>query len=283
MDGGDAGRLLHLLVGGGGVHDADVIPYGAGVEEGLLQHDADAPAKAGVVDVVDVHAADGDLTPCAGVEPLQKLHQAALAGARGPQDGHRLPGLHGEGDVLQHVVRGVVAEAYVVEADVTGHVHGEGLARLLLRLRVHDLGEPLQGDGGFAHVSQDTAQLPRGPGEHGGVGGEEGHEAQRHSALGAEIDARRQGDADLSEAHGVRQAPVVAQQPVEPDVSVPGLGVQLRQLLILRPLLAEGPDDAHARQILLQGGGQLSLRFVRVLEIFLHVAEVNEGGYGKQG
>ena len=70
VDGSDAGRLLHFFIGGGGVHDADVLPDGAGVEEGLLEHDPDVPAKAGVVDVVDVHAADGDLPPGAGVEPL---------------------------------------------------------------------------------------------------------------------------------------------------------------------------------------------------------------------
>ena len=51
------------VLAGLGIGREDVLAHGAGEEERLLQHQADAAAQVVAADVAHVHAADGDCAP----------------------------------------------------------------------------------------------------------------------------------------------------------------------------------------------------------------------------
>ena len=80
----------------------DILADRAREQEDILLDDGDLRAQRGQVPVAHIHAIHQDLTRGDVVGAVDQLHQRGLARAGLPDDGHRLPGLHLEGDALQH-------------------------------------------------------------------------------------------------------------------------------------------------------------------------------------
>src|SRR5262249_62225553 len=102
----------------GRVSERNVCAYRAVEQHIFLQHDAQLPTQPGGVDDGKVDAVHQHAPTLRYVEPLGKLGERALAGARGADDANDLTGRHAKTDVMQHF-RPIhaVAEGDMPEAD----------------------------------------------------------------------------------------------------------------------------------------------------------------------
>lgn len=94
------------------------------------------------------------------VQPVQQMHQRALAGAGAAQHGEGLSLPDGEGHVLQDRLP-LVAEGHMVKHNVPA---GEGnVIGLILLLRgAEDVAHTVHGYPGLAHIRQHPAQRTHG-------------------------------------------------------------------------------------------------------------------------
>ena len=125
---------LHFPIGGIKPPVADVLAHGAGEQPRILQHHGEQIPHIGAGKLADVGAADTDGARVHVVEAHEQLHHGGLAGARGADDGHGLPGGHASGEVADDGRIGRVAEAHAVEFHVGGKrrgIHGGSLFRHL--------------------------------------------------------------------------------------------------------------------------------------------------------
>ena len=135
-----AADLHDLAVGDTLFPQNDVGTDGTREQEHILQHLAEVPAQGGDLDLADVDTVDQDLALLELVVPADQGEDGALAGAGGTHKGHRLAGIHMEGNALQHPLAGNVAEPHVPELDLALHlVQLNGIGGILhLGLDVHD-------------------------------------------------------------------------------------------------------------------------------------------------
>ena len=215
------------------------------------------------------------------IQPVQQVHQSALAGAGAPQNGKGLPLVNGKGHVLQHRLA-VVGKADVVKDDVAVYgVHGVGQVPLLPG--VEDIAHAVHGHPGLAHIGQHPAQGTDGPGQ-SLVIGDEGHKgAQGHPPGHAFAGAGHHDDHHLQAGQQGAGGPVYGQELSQPD---PQLGEALVfpvELLLLIPLPAEGPDHPDGGEVLLGAGGQVALRLVGGLEAAGDFLVEHTGGQAHNG
>lgn len=88
---GDIRRVLNafrLLFRRG---DAHVLPDGLGVQERLLQNQADVCAQIFAVNLLNIHAANGDFAARGRIQPLQQVHHGGFAAAVPPSTAAVLP------------------------------------------------------------------------------------------------------------------------------------------------------------------------------------------------
>ena len=97
---------------------ADVVADGVVEQHGVLRDDADRRAQAGLRDLGDVLAVDGDAPRGRVVEAIEQAADGRLAGARRADDGAAGARRDVEVDALQDLPLRLVAEAHVLEPDV---------------------------------------------------------------------------------------------------------------------------------------------------------------------
>jgi len=119
MDARGAGGLLHLRVGGPGAAVGDVVFDGVVEQHGVLRHDADGTAHAGLGHILHVLPVDRDAALLHIVEAEQQARQGRLASPRRADHGHRLAG----GDLETHVLQDRSAGDSARAAGVVGKVH----------------------------------------------------------------------------------------------------------------------------------------------------------------
>ena len=248
--------------------DAQVLPQGAGKKIRLLQHDPDPAAQVVQADLRDIRSADGDAPVLRGqgVEPVQQVHEGGLARARTAEDAEGRAGGNGKGHVVQHLPAALIGKGHVVKADVPGQGRGQGAFRVLLLLRVHDVADTVDADAGFGHLADHPAELAHGPDEHAVIAEEGDILAAGHAAAQAEDHAEHDHEHDLDPGENIRRGPEKAHELSHADPE-PGIGfIVFFKTVALVPLPAEGPDDAHAGQVLLRHGGKPALALVTLLE-----------------
>ena len=206
------GRLLHLLVGGVGAAVADVLPNGIGKEEHVLLHDADGPAQGALGHLPHVQPIHPDAALRDVIEPGYQLAQGALAAAGGAYDGHRLPGGHGEIDVVKDLAAARIGEADMIQLHLAPdlrQLHGVG-GVLNGGLRGHQFNEPVKARKAVGEHLGKVGQLADGADEGGDIQAE-GNEPHivhlpLHDEPAAHGDDRHRQDADEELHAGVEKA-----------------------------------------------------------------------------
>ena len=112
---GGLGGLHHLLQGGLGPAIGDVLPDGAPLQPGVLQHHAVAAAQAVAGDVPDVRALHLDGAAVHVVKAHEQVDNRGLAAAGGAHQGHPLAGLHLQVEVLKQGLLRPVGEGHVLD------------------------------------------------------------------------------------------------------------------------------------------------------------------------
>ena len=100
---GGAGRRDHLVAGGVGPAEGDVLGHGAGEQVDVLEHDGDGVVELVGGQVAEVDPAEADRAGLRVPEPGHEVEQGRLAGAGGTDDGARRPRRHREVDAVEHV------------------------------------------------------------------------------------------------------------------------------------------------------------------------------------
>ena len=113
---GVLGRLDDLLFGGVRVAPQQILPDGAGEQDVVLEHHADAVAQVFQGIVLHVDAVHQHFPFRGIVKPGDEIDQGGLALAGAADDGNHLAGLSGEGDVGQDVIAG--ARGVIFKGDI---------------------------------------------------------------------------------------------------------------------------------------------------------------------
>ena len=148
------GGLNDFLVGRVQLAVADVVHDGAGEDEAVLHHDAHLLAQRAQLHVAHVVPVQQHRAASHVVEPTDQVDHGALARAGGADERNRLPGLHGEGYVLQNGLFTVIGEGHVVEVHAAGNRRQVDRVGLVLNVgrRVHDFENALHGRHRGQHV-----------------------------------------------------------------------------------------------------------------------------------
>ena len=126
---GGLGGGQQLGVGGVGPAPAQVVPYGALEQRGLLHHHADPAAQRRLGPVLHIHAVDQHLALGGLVEAGNQPRHGALARAGAADDAHGLARPGGEIHVLERrTARAGVGQRYVPEL----HRRGGGVRRFAM-------------------------------------------------------------------------------------------------------------------------------------------------------
>ena len=284
VDAGGPGRRLHLLAGGPGPAQGDVVVHGVVGQGHVLQHDrhpGEQPGEGGLahVDAGDAHGAGVDV-----VEAGNETGQGGLPAPGGTHQGGDGAGLGREGHALEHRGAGLVGEGDVI------HLHpprGGAVVGVEAALGHGRLGEQLGGVlgrhtrlvGVLHEVDERDHALgqPQGHQEEGQGGGQLGpalpHEEHRQGRHGGEHGGRAQHR--RHEAHG----PPRARDPLVGDVGeVPPGGVEAGTAQVGG---LEALDLLNALDHLDGGGGQVRLRLPEAVG---DTAQAAHGGHdGGQG
>ena len=249
-------RRLHLRVAGVRPPVANVVADGVGEQEGVLQHDADAPPQAVLGHAANVLAVDGNGAALDVVEPFQQADDRGLAGPGGSHQGHGLARLRHQIHPLQHRRLRLVGEFHVAQLDAAlRHHQRPGVGRVLdLRLLIQQLEDalgagdrglelrPQHGDGAHrleepAHVLQEGHDDP------------DGH--QLHARQVAAV-AQHHGYADAADhVHGRSER---GRQRFRANVGVAVGTVELAEAFRVPRLPVEGLRRPRAGYVLLQLG-----------------------------
>ena len=111
-------HAVHLLIACIGPDELDILTDRAGIQERFLEHDCDASAQRFMIDIVDRSVSDQDRSFCCSVEPLKELDERCLAASGASEDRDGLPGTDMEGDIVKHIVRGIISEADMRSRDL---------------------------------------------------------------------------------------------------------------------------------------------------------------------
>src|SRR6185437_6632504 len=134
-DAGEARRLLDLVRRGARLAVGDVVEDAVVEKHGVLRHDADRLAQAGLRHRAQILAIDADRPGIDVVEAEEEARDRRFAAAAGADDGDGAAGRHGEGDALEDGPSRIVAETHVVEDDLAGADMERLRARRVLHLR----------------------------------------------------------------------------------------------------------------------------------------------------
>jgi hypothetical protein len=102
---------------------ADVLGRRGGEDHRVLRHQGDLAAQGQRVELAQVDAVEGDTALLRVVEAQQQLQHAALAGARGADQGHRLARAQLEGDAVERRLPGArgIVEAHALQRHGAAH------------------------------------------------------------------------------------------------------------------------------------------------------------------
>ena len=235
-----------------------------------MQNQADVCAQIFAVNLLNIHAADGDFAARGRIQPLQQVHHGGFAAARAAQHCRRLARGDGEGHVAQHrhvVIR--ISEGHMVKHNIAVQVGLQGVRLIRLGFLVQNRLHALHRDHCFARVGQSAAQLANREEQHPQRGGENNQRTDGNPAVAGVDDADHQRQQRLRHADGIAAAPVDGKQFIQAEVLFAQIVVHTVKLL-LALLLSEGAHDADAGEVLLQNGVQHTVRFVRHFEGLMH-------------
>ena len=207
------------------------------------------------MDAVEVDVVEEDLPVVEVVEASEELHERALAGTGGPDDGELLPGRDGQRDILQHGDVGVVAEVEVSEPDFPAQSRRQrhGCSRLVdLLVPVERLEDPLAaGHGPEEHVELLSEHDDRVE-QHGDELGKEHDPAEGHLFLDDVTAAEPQHRPDGDRRHAVREGPIRRLEPHGLRLGGEVALVDVRIACVVVVLAARQLHDLEAGQVLLQ-------------------------------
>ena len=101
---------------------ADVLPYRAGEQVGILQHRGKACTQGILFDVAHGDAVIGDLALLHIVKAVDEVGDGGLAGTGGAHKGDLLPRIRIQGYVFEDGLFPVIAEGDILEADIALHL-----------------------------------------------------------------------------------------------------------------------------------------------------------------
>ena len=244
----------------------DVRADRVGEQEALLEGDADAAAQRVQGQLAHVVPVDDDPAAVGIVLARDQCRQRRLAAAARPDEGDALSGRDVQVDAVEHGRAGGVAEADVVEADVTVQVGQLERVRGVgdRRLQVEHAEDALDPGAGLLAHGEDAGQLPGRRGELADVGREGQERADRDRAVQGE-QAAEDEDRHLRDGRDRLEQRLVARlqahraqaRTVEP---LGGRGEPAELAL----LLAEGLDHAHAGDALVDDLGDVALALLPV-------------------
>ena len=187
MGTGHLGRQADLLKGGIGARQRQVGQHRAVEQQAVLGHHADLGPQGVEIHLADVIAIEADPALKRVVEPGEQLEQGALAAATAANDADEGTGWDFEAHIHQlqgPLVAKAEVHALVADAPLQRRQGRQLLAGDfdLLGL-VDDVGEPLQGQGGFLEVLPEGGQAQQGAGDKAGQDAEGDQLAQGHFAL----------------------------------------------------------------------------------------------------
>ncbi len=246
-----AGHLAGRAVG-------DVLRDGPAEQPGVLQHHADRRAQLVARHGRHVHAVQRD--PPAGdlVEPHQQVDQRGLARAGRADDGHRVPRLHGQRQVLDQRLVLVVAERHVLEPDPAAQLlgpHARDRVRLLL-LGVQHLEDPLGRGDARLHQVRHRGHLRQRHGELARVLDERLHVTDRQRARGhpQTADHRHQDVVQVGDEHHQRLHDAAHELRLEPGLVqlVVVLGELPRRLVLPAEHLDQRVAGVHLLDVRVQ-------------------------------
>ena len=122
--------ILDLLLGGARAPVGDVVADGVVEQHGVLRHDTDGGAQAGLGVVAHVVAVDDDAAFAHVIEAEQQAGERGFSGAGRPDDGDLVAGGHGEIDALEDFAFRLVAEMHVLEGDGAWRIVGQFRCKL---------------------------------------------------------------------------------------------------------------------------------------------------------
>ena len=194
-------RRLHLRPGGLRAGGPDIFQNGRLEQAAVLEDKGDLVHEHMGVYLRHIHAAHLH-HPGGGIpEPGDQAGGGGFAAAGGPYQGHRLPRLHGEGEMGEGGGgRAVVGEAHVckLHAAVLGFL---GLGRLFQRGGAHDLVNAAQGGAGQHHAGGGKHDPGEGRGEDGGEDRVEGEIGDKSGKIAAGQGAGRQEQRHRHQEH----------------------------------------------------------------------------------
>ena len=107
--------LLDLRVARVPAAIADVVADGVVEQHGILRHHADRGAQRLLRHVADILTVDRDAAAADVIKAEQQPRDRRLAGARRPDDRHRLAGRHLEPDALEDRALRIVGKPHILE------------------------------------------------------------------------------------------------------------------------------------------------------------------------
>ena len=258
----------------------DVLGDGRAEQERVVVDDADRAAQRRQVDRAHVGAVDQHGALAHVVEPREQLDQRGLAGAGRADERHRRAGLDDEVDVRQGGPRrALVAEGDVAQLDPAAALRERRRTRRCDEPRgaVEDLEQPRAGGRRALGEPEHDAERPHRPDQQQQVGVEGGEVAERerpvdHLAAAEEQDhgqpdARQEADERVVERPQARRDHRLVEDPLRAALEAPELA----------RLGGERLDDAHARDVLLDVGGQLGDPLLDLLQRGPRAAPVARG------
>ena len=245
--GGD-GRLHNLLHRGVRHAVGDVLGDGAVEQEGILQHQGNLAAQGRQGHAADVLPVNPDCPLQGVVKPFQQGNQRGFPLPGGPHNGQHPPGGRRKAHVLQHGLLLLIAEAHLLERDLSPLRLQLPCVRLLLHLGlgVQHVEHPHRAGIGHLHVLHQPGQDGQGLVKQAQVHQKADHVGDRHRLPGRHKasqphhDHRAQGGEEL---HGGVEKGVGE---IRPDVHLGIALAALHHLFVLSPLLAEGLNFLHA-------------------------------------
>ena len=261
-----AGGGLDVFVTRVGAGERDVVPDGVGEQERVLEDDADLLAQGAERHVAHVDVVDADRTVVHVVEAGEQQPDRRLARSRRADEGDRLARRDRQGEVAQHRLRAQVAEAHVVERDLTvgrGQHRRVGLLQDQRRA-VEQLEDAFRAGVGELRDRQHAREHPHRCDERQHVRREREEHAEGDVALQREPTAERQHRHHAERGDGLQQRLEPGGDPDEPEARPEQLVGRLGQLVELALLLPEALHDADARHGLLDDGGDLARELLGV-------------------
>ena len=189
LGGGD-----HLLVGGVGSAEGDVVPHGSGGQPGLLQHHAVVLPKGVAGDLTDIKAVHRNASLAHVVEAHEQVDERGLTASRGAYDGHPLTAGERKIQIPYQLLIGGIGEGHVGQGHAPLHVgQGHGIGGVGgLGFRLDQLKEAGGAGHGVLQLGDHTRDLVEGLGVLSRVGEEGRQTAYRkgHATCGGEADQR---------------------------------------------------------------------------------------------